>query len=395
MPHGDINRCPLCIFPAGTTPSTSSCCAAEECHALYRLLRIFADRAVLLHTGQIFLVFCSIFAWPFIAARFSLLAPLVRLLGLCKGCFVLRPARLDIMPPKAPAKAAPVEEPEDPAKPLTEQEKIQRLLKKLPDLREAGDIKAIVEGMGNFEKDPQVQVVACRQLNKLVAGSDAGERRDLLWKVGGLQRLVKAHDDHLSNTEAFKETFIALCHMSNTQNLSNTEAFGKSGAIERVLKGMHSQKSDIEFQRFGCLALHHLAVKSANVQKISDACGIERILAATEAHAHEAVQLHGCGALQLIAISPENRGRIVAAGGIDRLLNAMIKHPDNIQLAEIVCGALVNVGCATQATSCKLTERRSGQSVRRALQHALAAPEATENTKSYGRIILDALPASN
>ena len=44
-----------------------------------------------------------------------------------------------------------------------------------------------------------------------------------------------------------------------------------------------------------------------------------------------------------------------------------------------------------QAMRGKLTESRSAQSVRAAFQRAMTDPEATATTKSYGKMILDAL----
>jgi len=88
---------------------------------------------------------------------------------------------------------------------------------------------------------------------------------------------------------------------------------------------------------------------------------------------------------------PGNRGRIVASGGIERILAAMTKHPKNVKLAEYCCGVLLNVGCATAQMKPKLIESRSVQSIRSLLQRVVHEPEASANTKAYGKMILDAL----
>jgi len=112
------------------------------------------------------------------------------------------------MPPKGKEPPPPVE-PEVPARPLTEEEKRAQFLKKIPELRAAGDgpnLKKLVEGMAQFisatgefaDRNAQIQVVACRHINKLVTIKDgsANEKRDLLRKAGGLEQIIKTLDAH-------------------------------------------------------------------------------------------------------------------------------------------------------------------------------------------------------
>lgn len=194
-----------------------------------------------------------------------------------------------------------------PARPLTEEEKRAVFLKKLPELKAAGDlpaIKQIIEGMGQFDSVAQIQVVACRQINKLATIKDgsANEKRNLIRKVGGLERIVKTIDAHGAVEELYIEAFEALCHLTHTQNLTHKEQFGESGGIKRIVAGMLSHAGAVELQRLACEALHNLAVVSFNSEKIAAEGGIERVVAALEAHTLPDIQLHGCGALQILSI---------------------------------------------------------------------------------------------
>ena len=296
------------------------------------------------------------------------------------------------MPPKAPAKAAEPE-PEVPLRPLTEDEKRAIFLKKLPDHKAAGEVKEICEGMQQFEKVAQIQTIALRQLNSLATTKDgsAPEKRDLIRKFSGLERVIKALDSHGDDKELYKEAFACLCHLTQTHSTMHKEKFGDTGGIERIVVGMAELKSDQDLQKLGCVALHNLASVSFNCDKIAAASGIERLLDALELYSVLEIQLHACGALQILSVAAENRSRIVAGGGCERIVTAMTRHPLSVELAEHTCGALFNVGCATPALKDKLTASRDAQSVRGALQRAMAQPEATDNTKTYGKLILDAL----
>jgi len=294
------------------------------------------------------------------------------------------------MPSKPPP---PPAEPEVPARELTVEEKRVLFIKKLPDFKIAGDIMAIIEGMREHETVEQIIVIACRQLNGLATTKDgsAGEKRDQIRKLNGLERIIKAMDDHGSVAELYREAFALLCHLTITQSNMHKEKFGDAGGIERLLAGMQAHESDIEVQKLGCAALHNLSVVSFNADKIATACGIHRVCTAMEKHTHLDIQLHGCATLQILSICAANRSTIVAAGGVERIINAMTKHHLNIELAEFSCGALLNVGCATKEVRGKLAASGSLQSVKSAVQRAMAHPEAMGNTKTYGTMILDAL----
>ena len=297
------------------------------------------------------------------------------------------------MPPKA---AAAPPEPEVPARPLTVEEKRALFLKKLPDLKTAGDaaaVKEIIEGMKAHEAVEQIQVMACRQLAGLASMKDhaaAAEKRDLIRKFAGVEQVLKALGAHGACEELHREAFASLGHLTNSHNAKVKERMGELGAIERIVAAMRAFKSDLEVQALGCKGLHNLAHVSHNATKIAVAGGIEQVTAAMERHDNLDVQLHGSGALQVLSISADNRGRIVAAGGLERLVSAMVRF-DNVDVAESCCGALVNVGCATPQMKSKLVATRGVQGVRSAFQKVMHHPEAKENTKAYGNLILDGL----
>ena len=218
------------------------------------------------------------------------------------------------MPPKGKEPPPPAE-PEVPARPLSEEEKRTLFLKKIPELRAAGDgphLKQLIEGMAQFvsasgefaERNAQIQVIACRHINKLATVKDgsANEKRDLLRKAGGLEQIIKTIDAHGALQELYKEAFEALCHLGHTQNSTHKQTFGDSGGVERIVAGMHSHAGNADLQRFACAALHNLADVSLNSEKIAEKGGIERIIAALEVHADPSIQLDGCGALQILSI---------------------------------------------------------------------------------------------
>ena len=283
------------------------------------------------------------------------------------------------MPPKGKPPPPPEPEPEVDLKHLTPEEKQALFLKKLPDLKVAGDapaIKAIIEGMKEHAAIEQIQVLACRQLSKLASLKDASvvEKRELIRKAGGIEIIIKALEKHSATDELHKEAAAALCNMTNTHNNLHLQQFGDKGGIERIIKAMHTFKADREMQTLSCHAVHNLAAVSFNAEKIAAACGIERVITALASHEHLDIQLHGCGALQVLSISAENRSRIVEAGGIERLISAMIKYHDSIKMAEFCCGALVNVGCATPKLKGALIASRGAQGVRDAMQRAMKHP---------------------
>lgn len=296
------------------------------------------------------------------------------------------------MPSKgAPGKAAEPEQ-ELPSRPLTEDEKRALFLKKLPEHKAAGEVKEICEGMKRFETVAQIQTIAIRQLNSLATTKDgsAPEKRDLIRKFGGLERVIKAFS-HKDVKELYKEAFSCLCHLTQTHSTMHKVKFGEAGGIELIVAGMADLKSDQESQKLGCVALHNLASVSFNCDKIAAASGIERILDALELYSLVEIQLHACGALQSLSVASENRSRIVAGGGCERIVTAMTRHPLHVELSELACGALFNVGCATPALRDTLTASRDVQSVRGVFTRAMAQPEATGNTKTYAKLILDAL----
>ena len=200
--------------------------------------------------------------------------------------------------------------------------------------------------MRTFGQVVQIQIIACRSLNKLIAAD--GEKRDQAWKAGGLAAVLAAMEMHGTVEELYTEAVAALCHMarySSEHNKAQKEKFGDSGGIEKITAGMRARKADVEVQKLACMALHNLAGLSFNGEKIAAAAGIESILEAMPRHAHQDVQLHGCGALQALTILADNRSRAVAAGATELLVAAMAKYPNDVRLAEMASGALVNVGC--------------------------------------------------
>ena len=133
--------------------------------------------------------------------------------------------------------------------------------------------------MRTFGQVVQIQIIACRSLNKLIAAD--GEKRDQAWKAGGLAAVLAAMEMHGTVEELYTEAVAALCHMarySSEHNKAQKEKFGDSGGIDKITAGMRARKADVEVQKLACMALHHLAGLSFNGEKIAAAAGIESIL---------------------------------------------------------------------------------------------------------------------
>ena len=82
-----------------------------------------------------------------------------------------------------------------------------------------------------------------------------------------------------------------------------------------------------------------------------------------------------------------NRARIAAAGGIEAVVRVMGEHQANAAVMQDACWALGNIGWSDEALQKRIKDAGAEPLVRA----AVAAPDATDNTKKYGQRLLDKL----
>ena len=82
----------------------------------------------------------------------------------------------------------------------------------------------------------------------------------------------------------------------------------------------------------------------------------------------------------------ENQVKIPNLGGIEALLKAMQDHPAHPEVQQAVCGALFNLSLVAE-NKVKISNLGVEEEIRR----AMAAANATENTKKWGQNLLNRL----
>ena len=111
---------------------------------------------------------------------------------------------------------------------------------------------------------------------------------------------------------------------------------------------------------------------------------VEAMAALREA---ETVQWMACEVLMLlVSDNDDNRARIASAGGIEAVVEAMTAHRDAESVQQRACWALLKLAKDTGA----LARMRAAGSVR-LIRAAMAASDASENTKKWGRELLEKL----
>ena len=96
---------------------------------------------------------------------------------------------------------------------------------------------------------------------------------------------------------------------------------------------------------------------------------------------------HACGALANLASLDGNQASIAAAGGIDAVVRVMGEHQANAAVMEEACWALRSIGGSDEALQKRIKDAGAEPLVRA----AVAAPDATDDTKREGQWLLDKL----
>jgi hypothetical protein len=103
--------------------------------------------------------------------------------------------------------------------------------------------------------------------------------------------------------------------------------------------------------------------------------------------AHSEVQEQACWALRNLAANADIQVNIAALGGIDDLLKAMEEHPAHAGVQEQACAALLNIGTSNRDRQQRIKRAGAAEQVGR----AMAASNATDDTKKWGQMLLDRL----
>jgi hypothetical protein len=158
--------------------------------------------------------------------------------------------------------------------------------------------------------------------------------------------------------------------------------------LPAIVRGMAAHADHAGVQEHGCRALVNLALNVNNQVAIAAQGGIAAVVAAMRAHTgHADVQEQGCGALRNLASNnADNKVAIAAQGGIAAVVAAMRAHTGHAGVQEYGCRALNNL--AANADNKSTIKREGSQEV---VQRAMAASNATENTKKWGQALLDKL----
>ncbi|MGB1607596.1 MAG: hypothetical protein ACPIOQ_83485, partial [Promethearchaeia archaeon] len=161
--------------------------------------------------------------------------------------------------------------------------------------------------------------------------------------------------------------------------------------IAELVEGLRAHVDDHAAALAACQALARLTAgeQPKKAAAIVKAGGIEAVLAAGAKHAGSAqVAEQMCRVLRSLAYySNDNRAAIAAAGGIEAVVRVMRKHQANAAVMQQACGALCNIGWSDEALQKRIKDAGAEPLVRA----AVAAPDATDDTKEEGQMLLDKL----
>ena len=195
--------------------------------------------------------------------------------------------------------------------------------------------------------------------------------------------IVRNMRQHSQNAEVQQQGCNCLYNLAYVPD--NKVKIREEGGIEVILEALRQHSGHAMVQQHGCNALGSLAFSNAdNKVKIGEEGGIEVIVEALRQHSgHAGVQEQGCLALACLA----NEGNIAAAGGIEAILQAMRQHPTHANVQEYGCWSLGNIGWSDPQLQKQIKQAGAEATV----QAAMAAPNATADTKNWGGELLEKL----
>jgi len=264
-------------------------------------------------------------------------------------------------------------------------------------------VRFVVERMREHPTNATIQQQACaRLLNLTPSVGDAAFQRILsedgeAWKemdrkyrelasAGVIDVVCQAISTQPAEVAATGCRILRFLARSR-DNQAQIAGLGGIEALVTVMKE-HWHPAHAGVQEEACATLRNLTVNADNRGKIAAQWGIEALLKAMDEHpAHAGVQEQACWALRNLAANADIQVNIAALGGIEALLKAMEEHPAHAGVQEQACAALLNIGTSNRDRQQRIKRAGAAEQVGR----AMAASNATDDTKKWGQMLLDRL----
>ena len=155
-------------------------------------------------------------------------------------------------------------------------------------------------------------------------------------------------------------------------NAGNKVLIAEADGIEAVVSAMKAHKTIGLVQQYACAALQH---------------GKYEVYRAMEAHqASGLVQKDACAVLSNLAVNDGNKLKISEAGGIEAVVAAMKAHKTSVLVLEPACLALWYL-----AAQGSLRQRIKAAGGVECVKQAVNASDATANIKTWANNLLDKL----
>jgi hypothetical protein len=163
------------------------------------------------------------------------------------------------------------------------------------------------------------------------------EHVDLL--IANVYRALEFDHEGVETMASLLGALLNLCYLDEGKVI-------RSGVIVVVIDLMYEIENHESVQEKGCTILQRLA-SSENLQvnlSIAQTEGIDLLIMTLATYStNEFIQGQACKALSHLSIDPESRMCITTLGGLQLLVNALEMHMDNLELAESVSLALLNL----------------------------------------------------
>ena len=247
------------------------------------------------------------------------------------------------------------------------------------------DIAFLVRGMESHADSAVVQEPACWFLWNFSVNND---NVVAITAEGGIAAVVAAMSTHTGRAGVQEQCVWALMNLA--VNADNQVAIAKQGGIAAVVAAMSTHTGHGGVQKLGAWALKNLAVNADNQVAIAEQGGIAAVVTAMGAHTgNTGVQEHGGRALKNLAVNAGNRVAIAEQGGIAVLIAAMRAHTGHrgADVQEHCTRALLNIGLSQWDLLGRI-KREGGREV---VKRAMAASNASADTKKWGQKLLDRL----
>ena len=211
----------------------------------------------------------------------------------------------------------------------------------------------------------------------------------LLKKIEDMAELVEGLRAHVDDHAAALAACQAMACLTAGEQAEKAAAIARAGGIETVLAAGAKHAGSAQVAEQVCRVLRGLAYYTDdNKAAIAAAGGIEAVVRVMGEHqANAAVMEQACLALRNLAGLDANKARIAEAGGIEAVVRVLGEHQANAAVMERACWALAKIGWPYPALQKRIKDAGAEPLVRA----AVAAPDATRDTKRFGQELLDKL----